>query len=138
MKASRLMDWTSHAAIGSLSFVMASHSSLLGSASLNSRRENCVFFSMIFIRQSSYGRTNNLHGASVNKVSLGQREFFLHDLSACLHEFGFCLDAQTSGVVKQFVYALVGDLSVQQFAHARLRLPKDDLQFPLRVLFRGS
>lgn len=54
-------------------------------------------------------------------ASLGQRELFLNDLFARLHEFGLRLYAQASGVVKQFVNALVRDLSIQQLAHPRAR-----------------
>jgi hypothetical protein len=59
---------------------------------------------------------------------VGQGELFFDDFLAGLHEFGFGFDAQPSGVVKQLVNALVGDLPVEKFAHAGLRLSEDRLE----------
>jgi hypothetical protein len=61
-------------------------------------------------------------------LEIGHSELFLNDFFAGLHEFGLGFDAQTPGVVKQFVNALVGDLPVEQFADTGLRLSEDHLQ----------
>jgi hypothetical protein len=50
---------------------------------------------------------------------------------AYLREFGLGLNPQTTGVVEQLVDAVVRNFVVQQFADARLRLPKDCLKILL-------
>src|ERR1700683_2191458 len=64
------------------------------------------------------------------------RQFFFNDLFVRLRKCGSCLNAQAACVVKQFIDALVRNLSVKQFADTRLRFSEDHLQFLLRILLR--
>lgn len=52
-----------------------------------------------------------------------------------LGEFGFCFEAEAAGVVEELVDGLVGDLAVEEFADAGLRLGEDYLEFFLRIFF---